>query len=94
RVLEASEVPDSTKLLKLLIDLGPTLGKRQVFSGIRPFFTPDTIVNTLVVVVANLQPRKMRFGTSEAMVLVAASADGTLHAVQPHQGAQPGDEVR
>ena len=71
QVLAAEVVADSSKLLKLLINLGP-LGERQVFAGLQGQIDPAQLTGRQVVVCVNLQPRKMRFGTSEAMVLAAA----------------------
>ena len=73
RVISASLVAGSDKLLQLTLDLGSEM--RQVFSGIRSSYAPEQLVGRLVIVVANLEPRKMRFGVSAGMVL-CASGDG------------------
>jgi methionyl-tRNA synthetase len=92
RVLSAETVEGSDKLLRLMLDLGD--GKpRQVFSGIRKAYAPETLVGRSVVAVANLAPRKMRFGVSEGMVLAASNPDGTLFLVTPDPGAAPGASV-
>ncbi len=92
RVLTAETVEGSDKLLRLTLDLGD--GRpRQVFSGIRKAYAPETLVGRAVVVVANLAPRKMRFGVSEGMVLAASNPDGSLHLVAPDAGAAPGASV-
>jgi methionyl-tRNA synthetase len=91
-VLSAETVEGSDKLLRLMLDLGD--GKpRQVFSGIRKAYAPETLVGRSVVAVANLAPRKMRFGVSEGMVLAASNPDGTLFLVTPDPGAAPGASV-
>lgn len=93
RVIEAEAVPDADKLVRLRIDLGNE-DIRQVFAGIKSSYQPEQLLNKLVVAVANLAPRKMRFGTSEAMLLVASSSDAGLWLVSPEQGAKPGDKVK
>ncbi len=91
-VIAAETVEGSDKLLRLMLDLGD--GKpRQVFSGIRKAYAPETLVGRSVVVVANLAPRKMRFGVSEGMVLAASNPDGSLYLVAPDPGAAPGAPV-
>ncbi|MDW8479863.1 MAG: methionine--tRNA ligase [Xanthomonadales bacterium] len=94
RIAAAESVPGADRLLRLELDLGP-LGRRTVFAGIRAAYPdPAALVGRLVVAVANLAPRRMRFGVSEGMVL-AAGADGGLPrllAVDP--GAEPGMRVR
>ena len=83
------------KLLKLMVDLADGKPPRQVFSGIRKSYPdPAVLVNRCVVVVANLAPRKMRFGVSEGMVLAATNADGAIFVVAPDAGALPGTVVK
>ena len=77
KILEADLITGADKLLKLRLDVGE-LGERQIFAGIRAAYDPKALVGRLIVVVANLQPRKMRFGTSEGMML-AAGPGGTGH---------------
>jgi len=91
RVLEASAVEGSDKLLRLRLDLGSE--QRQVFSGIRAAYAPEQLTGRLVVVVANLAPRKMRFGTSEGMVLCASGEGPGLFLLDADSGAQPGMKV-
>jgi methionyl-tRNA synthetase len=74
RVERAEAVEGSQKLIKLTLDLGDE--RRTVFSGIRASYAPEQLIGRLVIVVANLAPRKMRFGTSEGMVLSASAGDG------------------
>jgi methionyl-tRNA synthetase len=91
KVLAAEAVEGSDKLLKLTLDLGT--GQRTVFSGIRSAYSPEQLVGRLTVVVANLKPRKMRFGTSEGMVLSAGPGGKEIFLVSPDSGAQPGMQV-
>ncbi|HLF12744.1 MAG TPA: methionine--tRNA ligase, partial [Gammaproteobacteria bacterium] len=91
RVLEASHVEGADKLLRLRLDLGGE--ERVVFAGIRGAYEPAQLTGRLVVLVANLKPRKMRFGVSQGMVL-AASAQGTgIFLLSPDAGAEPGMKV-
>jgi methionyl-tRNA synthetase len=91
RVVSASLVAGSEKLLQLDVDLGGEL--RQVFSGIRSSYTPEQLVDRLVIVVANLEPRKMRFGVSAGMVLCASDTDGAVFLLSADSGARPGMKV-
>ena len=93
RVVDAATVDGSDKLLRLTLDVGP-LGQRTVFSGIRKAYGPEQLVGRDVLLVANLAPRKMRFGTSEGMVLCAGDDAGGLQLLSPDPGAQPGSQVR
>ena len=93
RIVNAEKVDGSDKLLRLTLDVGE--GRhRNVFSGISAHFDPATLVGRLTVVVANLAPRKMKFGLSEGMVLAASHADskvdGGLYLLEPGAGALPG----
>lgn len=92
RIVKAEEVEGSDKLLRLELDLaeGRT---RQVFSGIKQWYKPEDLTGKLVVMIANLAPRKMRFGVSEGMVLAASDAcnkDGGVYLIEPFPGAEPG----
>jgi methionyl-tRNA synthetase len=91
RVTEAKRVEGSDKLLQLTLELGAE--PRQVFSGIRASYEPEQLVGRLVIVVANLAPRKMRFGVSSGMVLCASGEAGGLFLLAPDSGAQPGMKV-
>jgi methionyl-tRNA synthetase len=94
RVLEASRVEGSDKLLQLKLDLGTE--QRNVFSGIAAFYKPEDLVGRFVVMIANLAPRKMRFGVSEGMVLCASDKDGDAAGVfvlSADAGVQPGMRV-
>jgi len=93
RVLEAKTVDGADRLLQLTLDLGPE-GTRTVFAGIKSAYAPRDLVDKLVVCVANLAPRKMRFGVSEGMVLAASGEESGLYLISPDAGAEPGMEVR
>ena len=98
RIVDAQAVEGSTKLLRLTLDVGEA-GTRTVFSGIRAAYPqPADLVGRMTVVVANLAPRKMKFGVSEGMVLAAGHADEKaspgLYLLEPHPGAVPGLRVR
>jgi len=92
-VLSAECVEGADKLLRLLLDIGETK-PRQVFAGIRKAYDPAALVGRQVVMVANLAPRKMRFGVSEGMILAAGNPDGALFVVAPDSGALPGATVK
>ncbi len=91
KIAAAQWVDGSDKLLQLTLDLGTET--RQVFSGIRSAYAPEDLVGRLTVMVANLAPRKMRFGVSEGMVLCAGDGEG-LYLLTPDSGAQPGQRIR
>ena len=94
KVLECDFVDGSDKLLRFLLDAGE-LGRRQIFSGIRASYgEPEKLIGRNVVFVANLAPRKMRFGVSEGMVLSAGFDGGALALLDADPGAQPGMPVR
>jgi methionyl-tRNA synthetase len=97
RIVAAERVEGSTKLLRLTLDVGE--GRtRNVFSGIASAYAPEDLAGKLTVVVANLAPRKMKFGLSEGMVLAASHADEKAHpglyVLEPWPGAVPGLRVR
>jgi methionyl-tRNA synthetase len=93
KVLEADLIAGADKLLKLRLDVGE-LGERQIFAGIRAAYDPKTLVGRLIVVVANLEPRKMRFGTSEGMLLAAGPGGKDIFVLGPDSGAVPGMRVK
>ena len=97
RIVDCAAVEGSTKLLRLTLDAGE--GRlRNVFSGIASCYQPEQLKGKLTVLVANLAPRKMKFGVSEGMVLAASHADEKaqpgIHVLEPWPGAQPGMRVR
>ncbi len=79
-------------LVKLFLDLG-SLGKRQVFAGIKKYYDPSNLIGKLVICVANLKPRKMRFGLSEGMILAASDDESGVFIVSPDKGSLPGMRV-
>ena len=97
RIVACEKVEGSTKLLKLTLDVGEA-ATRTVFSGIQSAYSPEQLIGKLTVVVANLAPRKMKFGVSEGMVLAASHSDEKanpgLFVLEPHAGAVPGLRVR
>ena len=97
QIVACEAVEGSTKLLRLTLDVGE--GRtRNVFSGIASAYKPEDLVGKLTVMVANLAPRKMKFGVSEGMVLAASHADEKaqpgIYVLNPWPGAQPGMRVR
>ncbi|MCP4487663.1 MAG: methionine--tRNA ligase [Gammaproteobacteria bacterium] len=92
RIIEAKPVEKSDKLLQLTLDIGDET--RNVFAGISGAYDPATLQGKLTVMVANLAPRKMRFGNSEGMVLAAGEGDVDIFLLQPDDGAKPGMRVR
>jgi methionyl-tRNA synthetase len=97
QIINCEAVEGSTKLLRLTLDVGEGT-TRNVFSGIASAYKPEDLVGKLTVMVANLAPRKMKFGVSEGMVLAASHADEKqnpgIHVLTPWPGAQPGMRVR
>ena len=92
RIAEAKPVDGADKLLALTLDLGDS--SRQVFAGIKAAYTPESLVGRHVVVVANLAPRKMRFGVSEGMVLAAGPGGEDIFLLSPDDGAEPGMRIK
>ena len=92
RVVEAALVPEARKLLKLKLSLGG--GEyRQVFAGIKAAYEPESLVGRLVVMVANLAPRQMKFGLSEGMVVASGPGGAEVYVLSPDEGAVPGQRV-
>ena len=92
-MLGAETIAGADKLLKLRLDVGE-LGERDIFAGIRAAYDPATLVGRLIVVVANLEPRKMRFGVSEGMMLAAGPGGKDIFVLSPDSGALPGMRVK
>lgn len=90
KVIEASDVEESNKLVKLTVDMGEET--RQVLAGIKGFYSAEDLIGRMVVVVSNLEPRRMKFGTSEGMVLAAADSD-KLRLINPGQDIPPGTRI-
>jgi methionyl-tRNA synthetase len=93
RIVKAEHVEGADKLLQLTLDIGEEK-TRNVFAGIKSAYTPEQLEGKLTVMVANLAPRKMRFGLSEGMVLAAGPGGKELWLLEPHEGAQPGMKVK
>ncbi len=93
KVLSADLVAGADKLLKLRVDVGE-LGEREILAGIRSAYDHASLVGRLIVVVANLEPRKMRFGTSEGMMLAAGPGGKEIFVLSPDAGAAPGMRVK
>jgi methionyl-tRNA synthetase len=93
RIAKAAPVEGADKLLQLTLDVGE-LGERNVFAGIKSKYRPEDLEGRMVVLVANLAPRKMKFGVSEGMVLAAGPGGDDIFLLSPDNGAQPGMEVR
>ena len=101
KIVNAEHVEGADKLIRLQLDIGETENGapkyRQVFAGIKSAYDPAQLVGRLTVMVANLAPRKMKFGMSEGMVLAASDSDGNtpgLYILNPDAGAQPGMRVK
>ena len=92
RIVDAQPVEGADKLLQLTLDVGDH--RRQVFSGIKAAYRAEDLVDRLTVVVANLAPRKMRFGVSEGMVLAAGPGGSDIFLLSPDSGAEPGMDVK
>jgi methionyl-tRNA synthetase len=92
KIVKADHVEGADKLLQLTLDIGNG-ETRNVFSGIKAAYQPEDLEGKLTIVVANLAPRKMKFGMSEGMVLAAGPGGSDLWILEPHDGAQPGMRV-
>jgi methionyl-tRNA synthetase len=93
KILNAEHVAGAEKLLKLTVDLNEGRA-RTVFAGIKSAYDPTTLIGRLTVVVANLAPRKMKFGLSEGMVLAASGDKSGIFILSPDAGAEPGMKVK
>ena len=92
RIARAESVEGADKLLKLTLDVGGET--RTVFAGIKAGYAPEKLEGRFAVLVANLEPRKMKFGVSEGMVLAASGDDSGIFLVSPDAGAKPGMRVK
>ncbi len=92
RIIEANEVPEARKLVQLTVSLGGN-ETRNVFAGIKSAYKPEELVGRLVVVAANLAPRKMKFGVSEGMIIAAGPGGKDIFILSPDEGALPGQRV-
>ena len=92
KIIKADDVEGADKLLQLTLDVGD-LGTRNVFAGIKSAYKPEDLTDKYIVLVNNLEPRKMKFGISEGMVLASSNDEG-IYLVSPDKGAKPGMKVR
>ena len=92
-VIEANHIDGADKLIQLTLDVGE-LGQRNVFAGIKSKYSPEDLQGKFVALVANLKPRKMKFGTSEGMVLAASNDEGGIFIMSPASGAKAGDKIK
>ena len=92
RIVEANHVPEANKLLQLKLSLGGGVTK-NVFAGIKKAYEPEALVGKLVVCVANLKPRQMKFGLSEGMVCASGPGGPDVFLLSPDDGAVPGQRV-
>ena len=92
KVVNVETVEEADKLIKLELDLGE-FGKKTVFAGIKKAYENDELMNKLVICINNLKERKMRFGTSEGMILAAGDDESGIFIVSPETGALPGMKV-
>ena len=93
KILKAEAIEEADKLIKLHLDVG-SLGERTVFAGIKSAYKPEDLNDRNVVLVANLEPRKMKFGVSEGMVLASSDDEGSIFLISPDEGAKPGQLVK
>ena len=93
KIVKAEAIEEADKLIKLHLDVGD-LGERTVFAGIKNAYDPESLNGRLVVLVANLEPRKMKFGVSEGMVLASSNDEGSIYLISPDEGAKPGQLVK
>ena len=90
KIIHAEEVEDSRKMLKLQVDIGEE--ERTIYAGVKKSYSPEELLNKLVVVIVNLLPREMKFGTSNGMML-ATQNDGDIIVLQPEKDVMPGAKI-
>jgi len=93
KIVKAEGIEEADKLIKLHLDVGDR-GERTVFAGIKSAYDPESLNGRHVVLVANLEPRKMKFGVSEGMVLASSNDEGSIYLISPDEGAKPGQLVK
>ena len=93
KIVKAEGIEEADKLIKLHLDVGD-LGERTVFAGIKSAYDPESLNGRHVVLVANLEPRNMKFGVSEGMVLASSNDEGSIYLISPDEGAKPGQLVK
>jgi methionyl-tRNA synthetase len=91
KIIKAEAIKGAGKLLRLQVDLG--FEQREILAGIKKAYRPEDLEGRLTVVVANLKPREMKFGTSQGMVMAAGPGGEDLHLLSPDSGAQPGQRI-
>ena len=95
QIEQAEPVPKSKKLIKLQVDVGPEIGKKQILAGISQFYAPETLIGRKIVIIANLEPAKLMGLESQGMLLASSSADmSSLILLDPGQDMPVGSEVR
>ena len=92
KVINAEDIGEGDKLIKVTVDLGNE--ERAGFGGIEGVYDPEELIGKNIVVVANLEPRKMRFGVSEGMLLAAGDDDEGVFLISPDEGSSAGQKVR
>ena len=92
KIIDAENVEQADKLIKITVDLGKE--QRIIFAGIKDIYEPDSLIGRNIIMVANLEPRKMRFGVSQGMLLAAGDDQNGVFLVAPDSGATPGMRVR
>ena len=92
-MIEAEEIKEADKLLRLKVDIGGGVIK-QIISGIKLAYKPEQLIGRQVLVCANLKPRKMKFGMSEGMVIAAGDGGADLFVLSPDQGAKTGSRAK
>ncbi|MBX3423108.1 MAG: methionine--tRNA ligase [Pirellulaceae bacterium] len=92
RIVAAEQVPEARKLLRLTLSLGGDV-RKNVFAGIKSAYEPEQLIGRLVICVANLKPRQMKFGLSQGMVAAAGSGADEIYLLSPDSGAKPGQRV-
>jgi methionyl-tRNA synthetase len=92
KIINAEPIEGADKLLQLTVDIGDET--RTIFAGIKSAYSPEDLIGRLTLVIANLEPRKMRFGMSEGMVLAAGPGGKDIWLLSPDQGAVPGMRVK
>ena len=90
KIIDAEEVEDSRKMLKLIVDIGEE--KRTIYAGVKKSYSPEDLLNKLVIVIINLKPREMKFGTSDGMMLATQNNDEII-ILQPEKDVMPGSKV-
>lgn len=92
-IVEAEPHPNADRLLKLQIDVGEQIGRRQICAGIRGVYEPEQLVGRQIVVVANLAPRKLRGEESQGMLLAASAGEERIVLLEPDSDVPPGSTV-